>query len=455
MTYPEAIQYLNTLPNYEQLTAYRYGEALGLDRIESLLRGLGNPHKNFASLHVAGTKGKGSTCAFAASILQALGRRVGLYTSPHLASLRERIQVNGRPVTPERFAETVQAVMPRMPGNLTFFEATTACAFLYFARERVEDAVIEVGLGGRLDATNVIAPAVSVVAPISLDHTDKLGSSLGEIAGEKAGIIKPGTPVVVSRQPREASQVIEAAARALQAPVHRLEEEIQIEGVRVSTAGSRVSFRTPRAFYPDLLIPLLGRHQIANAALAVRAVELARPEVEVPRLLSAVREGLAETRWPGRCQLVPGSPPILLDGAQNGASAEVLVSAVRELFPGRRVIGVVGISGDKDIAGIARVWGPWMSELILTRAQAARAESPERLAEAFSQWHPRPHLAARVPDALELARGRSRPDDLMVVAGSLFLVGEALEALGRSSGGAFEASGSERGSRPGLHTLPG
>ncbi len=455
MRYPQALEYLNSFLNYEQVVAYRYREAFGLDRIEALLRKLGNPHQRYLSLHVAGTKGKGSTCAFTASTLQALGFKVGLYTSPHLTSLRERIRVNGHPIAPQRLAEIVEQVQPLASSDLTFFEVTTACAFLYFSQEKVDYAVIEVGLGGRLDATNVVTPQVCAITPISFDHMDKLGHSLSQIAQEKAGIIKPRVPVVVSAQPKEAQEVIEETVRAKGAPLHRLQDEVCLEGIEVSLKGSRFSFRTPQGFYPGLEIPLLGRHQILNAALSVRLAELSCEQRTESKLGEAVREGLRQAHWPGRCQLISGRPSILLDGAQNSASCASLVQTVSELFPNVRVVGVVGISLDKDISGIAKILGPWMDELILTRAQVPRAESPTRLTEAFSPWQGRPQITEGVPQALNLARQMARPDDLVVVTGSLFVVGEALEILGEITGGPSEVFASEKAGHPPLQTQPG
>ncbi len=430
MTYPEALEFLNSFLNYEQVVTYRYPQDFSLDRMIQLLARLGNPHRRSLSLHVAGTKGKGSTCAFVASILQAAGYRVGLYTSPHLVSFQERIQVNRQPIPEEALADVVTHLQPLATRDLTFFEVTTACAFLYFAQVQVDIAVIEVGLGGRLDATNVLIPKVTAITPISLDHMPKLGNTLERIAREKAGIVKSGVPLVVAPQPRQALEIFREVARDRQAPLHLIEEQVQIEGVQLSPMGSRCRLRTPQGVYPDLEIPLLGRHQLMNAATAVRMVELLSDQRRESSLTAqAVREGLFKTIWPGRCQLLEGVPPILLDGAQNAASAQTLRATAEELFPERPVCLVLGVSLEKDLAGIASVLGPWAKRLILTRAQVPRAEPQAKLAEAFRAWHSNPSVTDSVTEALEQALTTADPKDLIVVTGSLFVVGEALVGL--------------------------
>ncbi len=444
MTYEEALSYLNSLRNYEQMTVYRYGEVFSLEPTRELLARLGNPQSRYAALHVAGTKGKGSTCAFAASILRAAGARVGLYTSPHFLSFRERIQVNGQPIPEEALAQMVSRIRSFVSPERTFFEVTTACALLYFAEARVDVAVVEVGLGGRLDATNVVEPRVIGITPISLDHMAQLGQEIRSIAREKAGIIKRNIPVVLSPQVPEAQGVVEETARVRGAFLHRVDEEVQALSVQAGRAGTRLTLRTPEGLYPDLEIPLVGRHQVMNAMTAVRMVELlAGPgePLEVP-----VREGLSQTLWPGRCQIIEGAPDLLVDGAHNAASAQVLRNTIEELFPGRRVWLIFGTSQEKDLAGMAAVLGSapgW--RLILTKAQVARAESPERIAEAFRPWHPQPLVTGSVGKALDQARALADPKDLIVVTGSLFVAGETLQEVGAFSGSFCGAAAPETG----------
>ena len=432
MNYRETLAYLDSFLNYEKTADYRYPTGFSLDRVERLLDRCGNPHRRYRTLHVAGTKAKGSTCAFAASILKAAGFKTGLYTSPHLISFTERFQVDGRPISEEALASAVADIQPFITEELTFFEVTTAVAFVYFAKAQLEVAVVEVGLGGRLDATNVLNPSVTAITPISLDHMPQLGPTLEAIAREKAGIIKPGIPVVVAPQERPAWEAIREAAYVRRAPLHSVEREVHVGKISVSTQGTPCAFRTRASVYPDLHIPLLGRHQVANAATAIRMTELLLKSLRKKLSIQAVREGLAKTQWPGRCQLVmpeDSKVPVLLDGAQNGASAKTLRATVEELFPDRRVVLILGASVEKDLAGIASVLGPWAKELILTQADVPRAESPERIAEAFHSWFPIPHICPAVAEAVDRARTQAGPQDLIIVTGSLFVVGEALQAL--------------------------
>lgn len=430
MTYPEALGYLNSFLNYEQTVQYRYPEDFSLRRVEELLRRLDDPHRAYPAVHVAGTKGKGSTCAFLASMLKAAGCRTGLYTSPHLLDFRERFRVDGTMITEAEMAAVVDRIRPLAGRELTYFEVTTACAFLWFKQRRVDAAVVEVGLGGRLDATNVLLPEVTILTPIGLDHLSKLGRTLGEIAREKAGILKPGVPAVVAPQQSEAEDRIRRAAGSVGAPLRWVEQEVQIQDVRLSPDGTRAAFQSPVRTYRDLTIPLLGRHQVANAAAALRAAELfseRHPEIRLES--DVVRQGILRTDWPGRCQRLPGNPPILLDGAQTRESAQALRGTVQELFPGRRVCLIVGISTDKDLEGIAEVWGPWAGRIFLTQASVPRAEPVERLERVFRKFPAPCEKAVSVDAALRRARDTANPGDLLVVSGSLFVVAQMLESF--------------------------
>lgn len=449
MTYTKALEYLESFLNYERLASYPYEGVFELGRVRELLARLGDPHLRYPSLHVAGTKGKGSTCAFAGSILTAAGLRVGLYTSPHLHSFRERIRVGGVPVGEEELAGLVGELRAALPGmgsgrELTYFEVTTACAFLHFAKAGVDAAVVEVGMGGRLDATNVLAPEVAAITPVSLDHMAQLGGAVGQIAREKAGIIKEGVPVVMAPQAPEAERVIREAARAVRAPLHAVADEVRVEEARMGLSGSWATLRTPVRLYPEMKVPLLGRHQLANCGTAVRMAELFSERQAGWRITpAAIRQGVARAAWPGRCQLVEGSPPVLLDGAQNGESARALVETVETLFHDRRVVLVVGCSAGKDLEGMARVWGPWAGQVIATRSAAPRAEPAERVAAAFRPSHPGVRAVEPVARALEEAGESAGPDGLVVVSGSLFVVAEGLEALGptRARGGVSSGAG--------------
>ncbi len=430
MTYPEALAFLDTFLNYEQITAYPYPGAFSLDRMERLLEGLGNPHRGYPVLHVAGTKGKGSTCAFAASILRVAGAKTGLYTSPHLFSFRERIQVDGVMISEEDLAAAAERLQPLAGKDLTYFEVVTACAFLHFQKEGVGAAVIEVGMGGRLDATNLVAPEVTAITPVSLDHMPKLGNTLGLIAREKAGILKRGVPAVIGPQLPEALKVLLETAAAVGAEPHLLEGEVGIRAEEVGPARSQATFKTPERTYKSLTIPLLGRHQLANAATAIRMTELMarrRPEIEVND--EAVWKGISSTRWPGRCQVIPGDPPVLLDGAQNAESARALKTAAQELFPSRKVAMIIGVSREKDLEGMAGAWGPWARRIFLTEAPVPRAEPIRRLQEIFSEFHFFPMESGGMKQMLNRARQEAGSAGLVVVSGSLFVVAEGLRCL--------------------------
>ncbi len=432
MNYPQAIAFLDSFLNFEKITDYRYPEAFSLDRVRRLLSSLGDPQRLPLVLHVAGTKGKGSTCAFAASILSCAGLKTGLYTSPHLFSFRERIQISGRLITEEELAWAADRLQPFAGKDLTYFEAVTACAFLHFRRAGVEAAVIEVGLGGRLDATNLVEPDLTAITPISFDHMAKLGNRLSQIAAEKAGILKQGIPAVVAPQPLEALGVIESVAARVGAPLHRVDREVEILAGELTPAGSRAGFRTPVRSYEGLRVPLAGRHQLSNAAAAIRMAELLaqrRPDLKLDA--EAIRRGIEQTAWPGRFQLLPGEPPVVVDGAQNAESARALKETVTELFPGRKVFLVAGVSQEKDLEGIAREWALWAEEVFPTQAAAPRAEPAEHVRAAFAAAGIRTRETGPVANALEQACAAAiRSGGLVVVSGSLFVAAEVLLARG-------------------------
>ncbi len=388
---------------------------------------LGHPERQWAAIHVAGTKGKGSTCALLASIFRAAGVRVGLYTSPHLVHLSERIQMDGHPVTGETLAEAVAAVRPavaQLPSSPTYFEVLTAMAFWSFARTEVEIAVLEVGLGGRLDATNVVEPLVSVITPVSLDHTDVLGSTLAAIAREKAGIIKPGRPVVVAPQPPEALAVLRAVAAERRAPCVEVAAHAAVRVLGTSVEGQRLALQTPARQYPAIHLPLLGAHQAENLATAVTALE----SLPAPWTITdtAITDGVAHVVWPGRLQVLDRRPWVVLDGAQNVASAAALRAAVQELWPGRAVHLVLGMSANKDLDGVAQALRPLAAFVVATQARHPRALPAETLAARLSRWFPAVATAATVEEAVARATLRTTPDDVVLVAGSLFLVGDLL-----------------------------
>jgi len=463
MDYGAAVAYLESLIDYERTPAEaRAARLFNLARMERLLERLGNPHKGLSCLHIAGTKGKGSTAAMAASILQTAGYRVGLYTSPHLVSCRERIRVDGSLISESEAAEIVGRLRPHLEavgeadvGQPSFFEAYTAMAFLHFRKRGVDLAVLETGLGGRLDATNVIHPRACGITTIAFDHTRELGSTLAQIAAEKAGIIKPGVAVVCAPQSPEAMQVISAVCRERDSPLLKIgspEEEcdIAVKSAPPSSKGQRITIWGKRGPYEEIVCPLLGEHQAWNAGVAVGMVEtLAQGDFQVKA--EAIQEGLSRVNWPGRLQILHQQPRIILDGAHDEASAQALTGAVKALFPAARPKGrrggppqaglatssltlILGVYRDKDVKAIAEALFPLAERVILTAAKSPRATAAEELREVVSGCFAGAALkcAPNVAAALETARAGSRKEDLILVTGSLCLVGEAMQVLGVS-----------------------
>ncbi|MBI4226709.1 MAG: bifunctional folylpolyglutamate synthase/dihydrofolate synthase [Candidatus Omnitrophica bacterium] len=424
--------YLAQFTDYERIAPPP--NTFSLDRMRALLDALGHPESRWAAIHVAGTKGKGSTCALLASILRAAGVRVGLYTSPHLIALEERIQIDGRPVTASELSEALDALHPaiaRVPSPPTYFEALTAAAFWLFAERAVDVAVLEVGLGGRLDATNVVDPLVSVVTPISWDHAEVLGPTVAAIAGEKAGIIKPGRPVVLAPQPPEALAVLRASAQEHRAPLVEVANS-HWRVVDTTPDGQTIDLHTSRHRYPAIRLPLLGAHQAMNLATAVAALEQLPPERAVPE--AAVARGAAEVVWPGRLQILERRPWVVVDGAQNAASAAALRTAVRALWPRQTIRLILGVSADKDLAGIAEALRPLSPAVIATQARHPRALAAGELAARLSRWFSTVGTAASVHEAVTQAARLAAPDDVILVTGSLFLIGELLAQAAAAHG---------------------
>ena len=447
LDYDDATAYLDSFVNFERRppdAAMR--EAMSLERVRELLAELGSPHARLRCLHVAGTKGKGSTAAMAESALRAAGYRTGLYTSPHLIDLRERIRVDGRPVLPDDFAalvertrpglERIQAKADATPPNEhysppTYFEILTHLAFLHFEETGVDVAVLEVGLGGRLDATNVVTPAACAITNVSLDHTAILGSTLAAIAREKAGILKSGVPCVVAPQPDEAAASVRSVAEEVGAPLWWVGEEVTLE--RASGGSSDV--RTPERNYEALTIPLPGAHQRENAAVAVALVDLARRAGFRRVTPDAVREGLARVNWPGRVQKVAEAPSTFLDGAHNPASVRALVETLAELLPPGRRVYVLAIASDKDWRGMIDALAPSAGAIVATGTGNPRAVAPAELAEgARRAGVERVEVEKDAARALDLARRIAGPDGSVVATGSLYVAGLLLQSLGMDAG---------------------
>jgi dihydrofolate synthase/folylpolyglutamate synthase len=407
---------------------------LKLDHMRRLLSRLGDPHGRLPIVHVAGTKGKGSTAAMLAAVFRRAGFRTGLFTSPHLCRVEERFQVDGAPITDDELTALLNEVRAADVDGLTFFEVATAVGFLHFVRRRCEAAVVEVGLGGRFDSTNVCTPAVSLIASISFDHTKLLGDRLASIAFEKAGIVKPGRPAVSGATAPEARAVIERVCAQRRAPLRQAGPDFRYESEpgRVTAGGVRpqrvrvVSRRT----WPTLDVNLLGDHQAANAAVAVATVEELRAQGwHLPD--EAVAAGLAEVSWPARMEVVSRRPLVVLDCAHNVASALAVVETLQSSFPpGRRLLVFAG-SSDKDLAGMFRVMAPHFAYAWLTRyTDNPRSVAPEQLAALWQAAGDAPFTrCARPVEAWRQAREAAGPDDLICVNGSVFLAGELRPVL--------------------------
>ena len=439
LNYEAALAYIDTFINSEKSPDFsRQARFYNLERISCLLAHLGDPHRRLKVIHVAGSKGKGSTAALIASILTHAGYKTGLFTQPHLITPRERCRINSRLISEAEFAQYVNRLKPSIEvmaesesvGRISFFEIYTALAFTYFADNAVDFAVIEVGLGGRLDATNVVDPLVSVITPISLEHTAILGDTHEAIAKEKAEIIKPNRPVVLAPQLPEAQAVFEAIAADRDAPVNQVGHDIHLKRKDWNINGQTLDLTTPSASYPDLFLPLLGEHQALNAATAIGSIERIHQEgYKIPR--TSIYAGLKEVRWAGRMQVVGQSPVILLDGAHSPTSAEVLCKAIREVFRYRRLILVVGLMRDKDLQAIGEVLCPFADEIITTQAfDNPRVTSAEEIAGAWSEIGANFHICPNVREAILLAQSIATPSDLICIAGSIYIVGEAMKVLG-------------------------
>jgi len=439
MNYSDAIAYLHSLIDYEKIRLERYTtETHNLARVERLLEAAGNPHTRFPAVHIAGTKGKGSAAAMCEACLRAAGYRTGLYVSPHLHTFRERIQVDRHKIAREEVVALVKEIRPlveRVP-DVTYFEAITAMGFLYFARSEVDVTVAEVGLGGRLDATNVLTPEVSVITSLSLEHTYLLGDTLAEIAYEKAGIIKPGIPVVSAPQQPKALKVIEATCRERESPlavvgrdwVHEpgpADLDGQYFTVRRAAAGSELE--------GEYWLSLLGRHQLENATSVIAALDILRQRgFCIPA--QAARAGLRSVCWPGRMEILSREPLVVADGAHNPYSAQTLREALEEWFPGRRWVLVFGASADKDITGMLRVFLPISDYVIVTRSDHPRAAAPVELADAVVAVGGGAEVSVNMRKSLQRGLAAMGDNLGLLVTGSTHLVADAREEWARHTG---------------------
>ena len=450
-SFRQAVEFLESLINYEKCDGWKYSVAtFELRRMRELLAWMGDPQEGLPVVHVAGTKGKGSTAAMVESVLRAAGLRTGLHTSPHLVSVCERLRVDARPVEEDQFLRLLNEVRDYVEQKRaecrkdapTYFEITSALALLHFRRSAVDWAVVEVGLGGRLDSTNVVSPRCCVITPIGFDHMDKLGDTPAAIAGEKAGIMKPGVPVVLARQGYpDALEALRRRARELECPCWEVGREVAVENMRPLAApayspaapaynpaapvGWLFDLCTPGRRYDGLAISLLGAHQVENCATAIAALEVLRGAGELELDPEAVRAGVGSCRWPARVELLERSPALVLDSAHTAESIAALLAALEVHFPGRPVRFVFGCSADKDAQRMVGMLAPRCAGFLATQADSVRAMPAHEVARVAARAGI--GNVACMPDAPQAAARAledAAPEEVVCVTGSLFLAGE-------------------------------
>ncbi len=426
ITYAEALDYIYNLN--------KYGIKLGLKNISYLLFLLGNPHKKLNIIHIAGTNGKGSTAAIISSIIQSDGFKVGLYTSPHLVDFTERMKINFQSINEEKICELLERIKPYIKevdhtsgyNHPTFFEVITTMAFLYFFEEKVDFLVLEVGLGGRLDATNVCEPLISVITHIDYDHMDKLGNSIKEIAREKGGIIKSGGIVITSNQYDEAYDEIKKITCEKNSLIFGINKEINYKIIKSDVKGNIFNLKGIYNDYKNLYIPLLGKYQVDNAATAVITIEALRIRgLNISK--RAILEGLEKVKWEGRLEIIQYDPLLILDGAHNPNGVKKVRQALEEVFSYHRLILVLAIFSDKDYKKMIRIISPIADLIITTKAKNPRATPPQIIAQEAAQYisQDRIIVTENIPQAIKCALSNSHKDDLMCITGSLYTVGEA------------------------------
>ena len=440
MDYQQAEDYILSFTDYEKIPGIAYTSGnYDLRRMERLLQPASNPHQGTKTVHIAGTKGKGSTAAMVAQVLIAAGYKTGLFTSPHLHALRERIRINGTSISEADFAALVTQLKPIVEavnreaayGELTTFEILTAVVFAYFKKSHVDFQVLEVGLGGRLDATNVVQANVCVITSLSLDHTEILGDTVAKIAAEKAGIVKPGCIVVNSPQGKEATEVIEEICRQQQTRLIQVGKDVTWHRTGGDLYQQFATVQGEIGKY-DLTIPLLGDHQLENAATAVAALEaLAHLGTRVSA--ENMVQGFSHTDWPGRLQILSREPMVVVDGAHNAYSMRKLTHAIKKYFDYNECFIVFGTSCDKDIPGMAQELKSLAENVIVTSSSHPRAASTSMLAKEFARLSIEVNVAENVSGALPQALALAEKTDLILVTGSLFVVAEAIDYSARCS----------------------
>jgi dihydrofolate synthase/folylpolyglutamate synthase len=434
-SYKEAISYLYAQTNYEKETALRYNvTTFNLDRMEKLLSLVGKPHKKIATVHIAGTKGKGSTAVMLAKMLEANDYNVGLYTSPHVVHLHERIAVNSKTISEREMLgllNRIYAPVEKMSKTdaPTFFEIMTALAFMHFADVKVDIAVIETGLGGRLDSTNVIKPEVVGITSLSIDHHQQLGKTLDSIAKEKAGVFKRGVPIVSVQQAPEAMSILKSQATAVKAPLsvtgHDIDFSYRFENSREHGPHMRVCLTTPTSSFEHLRVPLHGKHQAINCGLALAMLDKLKSigyEIDNEKAI----EGLGKVWLAGRMEMICDDPRVMIDGAHNAASIQALIHAIGQNITYDSMVIIFGCNNDKDVVGMLNKLQYGADKVIFTRSSSAKAMSPEDLVDMYTEICGKMcQSAVSLGEALQLARSAVCKEDLICITGSFYLIGEA------------------------------
>jgi dihydrofolate synthase/folylpolyglutamate synthase len=451
--FTKAVRFLNTLSDYERLRIVRYNsQNFDLDRMRTLLKKLGNPQDQFRSVHIAGTKGKGSTAAMVDVMLRANGYKVGCYSSPHLIDIRERIQINGEMISHADFARLVRLVEPIIAKSRpvpTYFDVLTAVAFKYFAEQKVDIAVVETGLGGRLDSTNVIKPEVTAITSISKDHMAQLGPTLGHIATEKAGIFKPGVPAVTVIQDPEVEAALKRVADKTGAPLDicgkSIEFSYRFEATRMLGPHNRVCLTTPNTRFEHLAVPLIGEHQAINCGLALSIIDKLKTR-GIAINDSRAMEGLAKVTIPGRMEMVSTTPGrVLVDGAHNGASVDALMKAIGQHIPCDSIVVIFGCCGDKDIPGMLEKITSGADKVIFTKVDNPRTANPDELAARYIELYGKmAQVAGTLEDALAIANRAVTKEDLICITGSFYLVGEAKKLFAAKAAAAASAAAQKK-----------
>lgn len=430
MNYPDALEYIDSFINYEKTTSYEYPKDLGLDRMRALAKDLGNPQNSYESIIIAGSKGKGSTAAILSSILRMDNYKVGLYTSPHLLDIRERIQVNGLPISEARFIDCALKISQALDTYAwrknppTYFEVLTAMAFLHFKELKVEVAVLEVGLGGLYDSTNIAKAKVVGLTPISLEHTQKLGKTISKIAVQKCGVIKGRELVVSSAQDLQAQAVIAKTAEDKEAQLYSVGKDIKIFEREHTDLIQRFDVKTENFSFFDLKTHLLGFHQLENAAVAITLAKGLEKKIRISVSESAIRQGVLDARWPGRLEKIADHPTIVLDGAHNPSSIEKAIQGIKRHFEYNRLIVVFAVSADKDIEGILKQIFLETDQVIATAFSGERSKEPNLISQAAEDLGKKVIVEKGSRLALDKAKEMASDQDLILVTGSLYLVAE-------------------------------